>query len=150
MNLKIKTGFTLIELLVTLAIIGIMAALALFGTQGIREQARDGKRKSDLETLRSALEVYKSDCNDYPLSITFGGQLNGDGTPANSCAASNIYIQRVPTDPQSPARTYSYARVSPTQYNLCANLEQNPTPVNNSGCATCAGTGGCDFKVTNP
>jgi prepilin-type N-terminal cleavage/methylation domain-containing protein len=145
-----KKGFTLIELLVALTIIAILAAISIFGTQGIREQGRDAKRKSDLETIRSGLETYKSDCNVYPASLTFGGSLNGGGPPPPSCAVANQYMAKIPTDPQDPSSTYAYTRgMSQTTYVLCAKLEQAPNPAMDvSGCGSCNGT--CNYKVVSP
>lgn len=154
-----KKGFTLIELLITLSIIGLLAALALFGTQGVREQARDGKRKSDLETLRSGLEVYRADCNFYPsvsgnaytvLDNTPGtaAALRGTGSPS-SCVATNTYINQLPNDPQSPTRTYYYAS-SGNVYIICARLEQAPNPaVDVTGCGNNCG-GACNYRVISP
>ena len=57
------SGFTLVELLVVIAIIVILISVSLVGLTGSRETARDAKRKADLEAIRSALELYKSDNN---------------------------------------------------------------------------------------
>jgi len=127
-------GFTLIELLVTLSIIVLLSAISLVALQGSRQSGRDARRKSDLESIRSALELYKSDCGDYPASLSFGSTLVGDGTPA-SCRASNVYMAQIPRDPQHPTRTYTYTSTGST-YTLCASLEGL--------------SGTCNYTVTNP
>ena len=66
--MRIKKGFTLIELLVVISIIGILIAVSIFGLSGARESARDARRKSDLELIRSGLELYRADCNAYPTT----------------------------------------------------------------------------------
>lgn len=158
-GLPAHAGFTLIELLITMAILGLLAAISLFGTQGVRQQSRDAKRKSDLENLRAGLEIYRADCNFYPngsgnatsvLDRPSGGTaaLQGSGTPA-SCAAANTYISSLPTDPQSPASVYYYSSTGPT-YILCAKLEQAPNPaVDVTGCGNNCG-GACNYRVVSP
>ena len=139
-NLKIKSqklveskGFSLIELLVVISIIGILIALSAFGLKNARESSRDARRKSDLETIRSALELYKSDKGAYPDSL-------------NKLGDSPVYLV-VPTDPLFPARSYAYTSVSPyTTYTLCASLEGSTDTV--SGCGSCTET--CRYKTTNP
>jgi general secretion pathway protein G len=73
-NRKQKKGFTLIELLVVIAIIGILSAIGLVSLNGAREKARDSKRKSDVASIRVAMELYKDDqpLSKYPAN-TAGG-----------------------------------------------------------------------------
>lgn len=128
-----KMGFTLIELLVVMSIIGILVGMSLFATRGARESARDGRRKADLETIRTAIELYRADCNVYPNASgnvttvldTDGGvavRLIGSGSPV-SCAAANVYLERIPNDIVS-GRNYSY-NSNGTTYTLCAGLEDD-------------------------
>lgn len=144
LTIKKADGFTLIELLIVISIIGLLAGLSLFALRGTRESARDARRKSDLEAIRSALEIYKADCNRYPGSIAFGGNLVGDGT---NCPATNVYIESVPDDILS-GRNYSYtpSGAPPATYTLCAALEDETTAV--SGCGSCGET--CSYAVKNP
>ncbi len=117
----VKKGFTLIELLVVISIIGILMAISLFGMQGARESSRDARRKSDLEMIRSGLEIYKSDCNIYPPS-PLGTSLSGN------CPTANIYISLVPTDPLGAIYVYTPNPTTHLTYTLCATLEQSATP----------------------
>ena len=68
MNLKSKLslGFTLIELLIVIAIIGILAALIMTNVQGVRERARDSRRKADLSALKTSLRLYYNDQKIFP------------------------------------------------------------------------------------
>ncbi len=146
-NMKnMKKGFTLIELLVVISIIGVLVALSVFGLQGARQASRDAKRKSDLEQIRSAIEIYKSDCDKYPDSL--GLSLSGDGT-TTSCSSSNTYLSAVPADPAAPSSDYRYANPTATTYEICASLEQGGTTVACGGFTSC-GTAICNYKVTNP
>lgn len=142
-----KKGFTLIELLVVISIIGILAGIMLVAFGGARAQGRDTRRKTDLEQIRSGLELYRSDCKKYPTSISFGGALVGDNS-STACSSSNTYTTQIPKDPQDPARTYRYSGTT-TSYELCAALETGSGSVTCGGSSTC-GSATCNYKVTNP
>lgn len=140
-----QNAFTLIELLVVISIIGVLAAVSIFGLSGARESARDARRKSDLELIKSGFELYRADCNIYPASL--GANLVGTGTPT-ACAVSNVYITAVPTDPIPAARSYRYARIA-SGYELCASLEQQGlATVTCGGSSNCGTT--CNYKIINP
>jgi len=161
---KVKLGFTLIELLIVMTIIGVLAALSLFALNGTRESARDGRRKADLETIRSALELYKADCDAYVIaSGNVGSVLDTDGGPgvrligsggSPSCPTTNVYLERIPNDSLT-GRNYYYSSVSPgTTYELCTRLEETPTSpgscsggVNNCGSIA---SSTCNYRVIHP
>lgn len=144
-----KTGFTLIELLVVISIIGILIALSAVAFQNTKASARDAKRKADLETVRSALEIYRTDCGAYPATLSWGGSLTGS-KPSSPCASSDTYLSTVPQDPQAGAGyMYSYTP-SGNSYVLCAYLETQSGAV--SGCSTCGPRGpvDCHYKAESP
>lgn len=145
-------GFTLIELLVSISIIGILIGLSIFGLQNARESSRDVKRRTDIEFVRAGLEIYKSDCGDYPTTTPVpGSSLYGDGSPTTCATPPSTYISAVPKDPLDPVRNYYYSRPSTTSYVICAALEQVPIPTpDTTGCASCGSAGACNYKVTNP
>jgi len=139
---KYTNGFTLIELLVVISIIGILISLSLFGIQNSRKSARDAKRKSDLESIRSSLEMYKADNGKYPSTSS--------GMDASSLAISS-YISSIPTDPIS-GRIYVYSCTNVRgsnclAYDLCASLE---TGSGSLSCGISCGTSSCNYKITNP
>lgn len=137
-----KNAFTLIELLVVISIIAILLALSVFGIQHARETSRDSRRKSDLEAIRSALELYRSDCGTYPGNLAQSGSLTGQ---ASACIG-NTYIQEIPQDPL-PDRNYHYLSADGSMsYILCAALESSDSAAVN-GCS-CGAT--CNYRVTNP
>lgn len=142
-----KKGFTLIEILVAITIIGIIIGLSAFGLSGSRESARDATRKSDLESIRSALELYRADCNSYPpnSSVSVSSPIVGC-PPINP----NTYHSRVPDDPIA-ARRYIYNRNSTTSYELCAALEgEDGASVSCGGSSNCSGGSTCNYRITNP
>ncbi len=125
-----KQGFTLIELLVVISIIGILATLLMANVAGVRERARDAQRKSDVNQIQKALEMYK----------------NSQATPqypANLDALAPNYLKTYPHDPKyNSACTencwdYSYARdVTDTlKYTLIACLENASDPQKDSALA---------------
>lgn len=143
-NKKHTRGFTLIELLVVISIIGVLIALSVFGLQGARKASRDAKRKSDVEQIRSGIEIYKSDCDKYPP--TLGTSLIGDGS-VTSCPDTNTYISSTPVDPLTPTNVYSYYNTTPNTYEICVALEQGGSTVT---CTGSCGTATCNYKAVNP
>jgi general secretion pathway protein G len=138
-------GFTLIELLVAMTVASVLMGLALVSYQGARKSARDGKRKADLEQIRSALEMRRADCGSYPNgNLSSGQDIRGDGS-SSSCSSSTVYIT-IPSDPLS-GRVYSYSGTA-NSYTLCAALEAGGGTV--TGCAPCGSGVTCNYKVTNP
>lgn len=140
-----KNGFTLIELLVAMTIMAVLMGISLVSYQGSKKSARDGKRRADLEQIRSALEIYRSDCKTYPGAVVSGAALEGAG----SCVG-NTYMDKVPADPGSCS--YSYTRTSANVYLLCASLETVGSGSSVTGCGSCGGAGvcPCNYKVVNP
>ena len=86
-------GFTLIELLVVISIIGILATLLIANIGGVRERARDARRKSDLNQIQKALELYKN--SQKPPEYSEATDIEGLATDLQP-----DYIQEVPHDPK--------------------------------------------------
>lgn len=155
----LNSGFTLVEILVVVSIIGLLLSVTLFGVGGARESARDAKRKSDIELIRSGLELYKADCKGYPVTLSLvGGTSSLVGTGATTaCAIANTYISPNPADPMHPTRSFVYAPVGTVgpnganAYEICASLEGGGTAVTSGQCAAGCGTGmTCNYRVTQP
>lgn len=141
-----REGFTLVELMVVMTIIGILVAISTSAFLGAKRSARDSERKTDLEDIRSALEIYRTDCLSYPDSIPFGQIWT-----ATCQSASNTYMSQVPQDPLNGSRAFGYVyQRSGTTYRLCAYLENGTGSV--SACGTCGGSPAvnCNYRVQNP
>jgi len=132
-----KKGFTLVELMVVTLIIGILIGLSLVASVGVKKSARDGKRKADLEQIRSALEMYKSDLEEYPDSATVG---------LNDLVAKN-YLSELPSDPSG--YIYYYDRSSINVYQLCAYLETGGSDDCGDNC-NAPTSNVCNYETINP
>ncbi len=110
-------GFTLIELLVVIAIIAILSTIISVMFSSARVKAKDTVRKADLNSVKTALELYANDHNGtYPSTIPPGQTtpqvlgLNGCNTWTSNQTTSATsawipglvsggYISQLPHDP---------------------------------------------------
>lgn len=121
-----KKGFTLIELLVVIAIIGLLSTLAVVALGSARQKANDAKRLSDIKQIQTALELYYTDNNSYPIAasaVNLGDTnhvcLNTAGFTTTGC--SNPYMGLVPKGPVA-AEYYTYTGSTST-YTISATLQ---------------------------
>lgn len=153
-------GFTLLELLVTATLIAILTVIGIVSYNSVNKRSRDVKRKSDLEQIRSALEMYRADKGYYPPA--------GSGSWANASTLNTgdstglvaTYIPSIPEDPQSSNYSYYYVATrmdlaTSTYYGycLCGNLETLTTST--STCVSSDIPGGalpaqCNYGLKNP
>ncbi|RZB34724.1 MAG: general secretion pathway protein G [Desulfobacteraceae bacterium Eth-SRB1] len=64
--IKNNRGFTLIELMVVIVILGILAGLIVPRIMSRPEEARQAKARIQIESLETALKLYKLDSGSYP------------------------------------------------------------------------------------
>ena len=101
--MKAKSGFTLVEILIVVVILGILAAIVIPQFTEASTEAKLSSLVTDLQTLRSQIELYKIQHNDIPPSLAdFEDQMTGftdiDGV-VMAAAGLNIYgpyVQKVP------------------------------------------------------
>lgn len=67
-NRKRERGFTLIELMVVLVILGILAGLIIPKVMGRPDDARRQKTRVQMESIETALRLYKIDNSNYPTT----------------------------------------------------------------------------------
>ncbi|MBP7967412.1 prepilin-type N-terminal cleavage/methylation domain-containing protein [Candidatus Woesebacteria bacterium] len=102
MSLYIKRGFTILEILVVIGLIGILVAMSSVGYVNYSQKSRDSRRKIDLQQLRSALELYRSNSAEgvYPSVSQYGS-----GTTSVLITAG--LLQSIPVDPRGNAYVYA-------------------------------------------
>ena len=65
-QIKCNGGFTLIELMVVIVILGVLAGLIIPRIMGRPEEARQMKARIQIESMETALKLYKLDNGAYP------------------------------------------------------------------------------------
>ncbi len=65
-----RSGFTLLELLVVIAIIGIIATIIIASLGGANSKAKDSKAISQLSSMRTQAELFRSTYGGYGITTT--------------------------------------------------------------------------------
>jgi general secretion pathway protein G len=122
--MQAKRGFTLVEILIVVVILGILAAIVIPQFTQASTEAKGNSLASDLQSLRSQIELYKVQHNDVPpgqVNGTFTEQMiwatdiNGNraGTPSKVRDPLNKidygpYLERVPINPFNDEKDSTY------------------------------------------
>lgn len=101
----IRAGFTLVEILIVVVILGILAAIVIPQFTSASETAKGSSVVSQLQTIRSQLELYQVQHNgDYPTLAQMFGNLTTETEVSGAAGDSSgnefgPYLQQAPVNP---------------------------------------------------
>ncbi|MBI4036029.1 type II secretion system protein [Candidatus Daviesbacteria bacterium] len=105
---RLESGFTLVELLVVVAIIAILSTIGLTIFTSAQTNARDARRKADIDAIANALETTRAPATVYYTSLPASGFSGGvvpvdnadTANKAHYCIRTSI-AATVPTSPKT-------------------------------------------------
>ena len=113
--MKAKSGFTLVEILIVVVILGILAAIVIPQFTEASTEAKTNSLMSDLQTIRSQIELYKVQHNDVVPAPEAAGTWDRmtqytdiAGAAQAAKDATHIYgpyLQQIPANPFNDLRT---------------------------------------------
>ncbi|MFA5239927.1 MAG: prepilin-type N-terminal cleavage/methylation domain-containing protein [Phycisphaerae bacterium] len=112
--MRAKSGFTLVEILIVVVILGILAAIVIPQFTDASEQAKESSLVSDLQTMRSQIELYKIQHKGVvpgaggdatvEQAITGLTDENGNVAAAPGSGVYGPYMQKLPKNPFTDGR----------------------------------------------
>ena len=113
-------AFTLIELLVVIAIIGILSTVSVTSLNSARLKARDAVRHSDIAQVRTLIELYYDDNEEYPASACVEEAPTTDGWSTDLMGALvPDYVDKAFQDPKNTGSyVYQYCRHTDGRYRI--------------------------------
>ncbi len=122
-NMSRKSAFTLLELLTVIAIIGILSAILFPVYAQVRVSAYRSSDMSNMNAIRTALQLYKTDQGAYPpqllgyATLYTSGPNTGQVIPANQIVGC-LYPKRVESVAIHSSRRSPTIGILKPQYNL--------------------------------
>lgn len=98
-------GFTFIELMVVISIMAILVGAGIVTYTGTNKRSRDARRKTDIEQIRSALEMYRSDNGSYVIQ-----SCTAEPCPIEVADLTELdnYLPKYPIDPDGTTQYLYY------------------------------------------
>jgi len=89
--MKAKSGFTLVEILIVVVILGILAAIVIPQFTEASTEAKTSSLCTDLQSVRSQIELYKIQHNDNLPGVSFGTHTGAAGFEAAMTGQTDLY-----------------------------------------------------------
>jgi len=112
--MKAKSGFTLVEILIVVVILGILAAIVIPQFTEASTEAKLSSLCTDLQTVRSQIELYKVQHNDVaPALANFLPQMTETSDILGATSGSKVrddlhpygpYLQKIPVNQFNDAK----------------------------------------------
>ena len=111
---RLAKGFTLVEILIVVVILGILAAIVIPQFSSAAETAKASSLVSQLQTIRSQLELYQIQHNgNYPTMTQmdatdkpFSALVNSTDVNGNTTGTDyGPYLQKAPVNPFTDGNT---------------------------------------------
>lgn len=106
--MRAKSGFTLVEILIVVVILGILAAIVIPQFTEASTEAKTSSLCTDLQTMRSQIELYKIQHDDNLPGVASGTHLAGADFEAALTGQTDLfgnvgtdygpYIQKIPSN----------------------------------------------------
>lgn len=124
----ILKGVTLIELLIVIALLGFLFLFSALIAPATIRKARDAKRKTDLERIKTALYDYYFDTNCFPKTLPNCGE--------DFSSDSMVHLGNFPCDPKGNIYGYQVEESECSGwFKALTNLENTLDPsINEVGC----------------
>lgn len=115
--MKARSGFTLVEILIVVVILGILAAIVIPQFTDASTEAKTSSLMTDLQTMRSQIELYKIQHNDDlpgSGSASFIEAMTGT-TDIHGTASGSYgpYVQQIPTNQFNDKKDITKANTTP-------------------------------------
>ena len=139
MTRNMKRGFTLVEILIVVIILGILAAIVIPQFTNASQDARRSSMTSQLQTLRSQIELFKLQHKDrLPGFLAASGAFSTEATFWDHLTTRTNVDGVAPTGTETGFGPYLQAK---SKNNLVPEAQQTTVSVPAAAVAVDAGTG---------
>ena len=118
--MRLRRGFTLVELLVVISIMAILTVVAVSQFNTAKIKARDTQRKTDIDAVAKAIDMYYADYGMFPEQemLDWGGEFTDD-----SDGSDYVYMKVLPSESRLDSQYCYLPSNDQTSYLLFANME---------------------------